>query len=368
MNIFMEKMTFKNFFTYLSEPTTFGVDINDNEIKVFEIEKKKGTHKIVGWNKKSFPQGVVCESEIKDRKKFAEIFLDAVENSHGRKIKGRAIVISIPENKVFLRVLTIPQMTDEEVCEAIKWEVEANIPISINEVYYDWQVMERTGKEMKVLVAASNRQIVDSLIETFGQIGYKICVLEADSIAAQRSILSKEEKKPVILVDIGIEGAGYFIYNKGYPVFSSGGSVSGNMFTDAISKYYGIEWKKAEQLKIKTGLGSNNAERDEMFRTYRGLLSTLVQEIEKTINFYDENLSGGEEGKVEKIFVCGGGSNLKGLLPYLAIHLKRQVIQGNPWENLNLGKEIPPISKEEAQSYVTVIGLALRNCQDGYFN
>lgn len=364
----MSKTIFKNYFTYLSEPKTFGVDINDNEVKVLEIESKKDKHRIVGWNKKRLPKGVVKDCEIVDKEKFSEVFFDTVSSSEGKKPKGKAVVLSIPENKVFLRILNIPVMSKEEVDEAIKWEVEANIPIAINEVYYDWQIVEKAAKKMKVLVAASPRKVVDSLIDTYEQIGYKVCALDADSIATGRSVLSAKEKRPVLLVDIGIEGTGYFIYSRSYPVFSSGGSVSGNLFTDSVSKYYELEWKKAEQFKMKVGLGSNKKEREESFRLYGGLLSTLVQEIEKTINFYDENLSGGEEEKVEKVIVCGGGSNLKGLLPYLAIHLKRQVIQGNPWENVHLGDTIPPISKEEAQSYITVIGLALRNCENGYFN
>ncbi|MEA2007155.1 MAG: type IV pilus assembly protein PilM [Patescibacteria group bacterium] len=360
-------MTFKNYLAYLSEPRTFGVDINDNEIKVFEIEKNKEKHKIVGWNKRRLPKGIVEDCEILDKEKFSEVFFDAVGNSEGKKLKGKAVIVSIPENKVFLRIIKIPKMSEEELCEAIKWEVEANIPISASEVYYDWQIVDKGKKEMRVLVAASPRKVVDSLISTYEQIGYKVCVLEADSIATGRSVLSKKDKRPVLLVDIGIEGTGYFIFSGGYPVFSSGGSVSGNLFTDAVSKYYGLEWKKAEQYKMKMGLGTNKKEREDVFRVYSGLLSTLVQEIEKTINFYDENLSIDNE-KVEKVVLCGGGSNLRGLLPYLAIHLKRQVVQGSPWENVHLGKEIPPISKEEAQSYITVIGLALRNCQNGYFN
>ena len=64
--------------------------------------------------------------------------------------------------------------------------------------------------------------------------------------------------------------------------------------------------------------------------------------------------------------MCGGGSNLKGIIPYLAIHLKMKIEQGNPWTNVKLEKGIPPVSKEAAQSYITVIGLALKSSNYGH--
>ncbi|MEA1925773.1 MAG: type IV pilus assembly protein PilM [Patescibacteria group bacterium] len=361
----MKFSTIKHCLACFSKPRIFNVDINNKDMKIFQIEQKKNRHKVIGWAKKKFPRGVIDDFEVKDKDKFVEVLGEALASNTARKIKGSVVALSIPENKVFLRILDIPVMTEKEAAEAIKWEVEGNIPISIDEVYYDWQIVKKEGKKMKVLIAASPRRIIDSLIEAFEHADLRVCILEADSIAVERSLLPQNENDPILVVDIGIEGTGYFVFYNGYPVFSSSGYISGQMFTDAVAKYYEIEWDKAEHYKTKVGLGSNRKEREEALCFYSPLLTTLIQEIEKTINFYNENLSGNSKKEVRKVILCGGGSNFKGLLPYLAIHLKRQVAQGNPWENIKLAKEIPPISKEEAQSYITVIGLALKSSNYG---
>ncbi len=365
----MNLATIKQCASYLSGQRIFGVDINNKDVKIFQVEQnKKGKYKIVGWGKRLMPKNVIEDFEVKDIKKFTEILKEVLEQETAKKIKGSLVVLSVPEDKVFLRILTVPLMDEEEVAEAIKWEVEGNIPIALDEVYYDWQIVEKGEKEMKVLVAATPRKIIDSLVESFERLGLHACFLEADSMATGRNLLPKDESEPVLVVDVGIEGTGYFVYHNGYPVFSSSGSISGQMFTDVVAKHYGMEWDKAEHYKTKVGLGSSKKEREEALKLYSPLLTTLIQEVEKTIIFYNENLSADPKKCVEKIIFCGGGSNLKGMLPYLAIHLKRQVIQGNPWQNLELVKGIPPISKEEAQSYVTVIGLALKDYQNGNHN
>lgn len=345
----------------LFEPRTFAVDISSKDIKIFQIKKRRGKHKIIGWSKKELPDGVLDGFEVKDKDKFVRLIKDALSADTARKIKGNSVILSIPEDKIFLRTISIPIMSEKEISETIKWEVEQNLPISIDEVYFDWQIVARKRSELKVLVAASPRAVIDSFVEALGCAGFYTSVLEADSMATGRSLLSYKITDPVLVVDIGIEGTGYFIYHDNYPIFSSGGSVSGHMFTDSVSKYYELGWNKAEHRKTKIGLGSNQKEREEALRLYAPLLTTLVQEIEKTIIFYNESLGGEKKRKIQEVILCGGGSNLKGLVPYLAIHLKRKVIQSDPWKNIKLDKGIPLISKEEAQSYVTAIGLAIRN-------
>ena len=64
--------------------------------------------------------------------------------------------------------------------------------------------------------------------------------------------------------------------------------------------------------------------------------------------------------KIERVIISGGGANLKGLIPYLTTRLAREVITGDPWINLNLGKNLPLISKENSTRYATVIGLAMQ--------
>jgi len=362
----MKISTIKQYYSYLSRSKMFGVDINNKDMKIFQIEHHNGKHRITGWAKKLLPAGIIDDFEVKDREKLIEILKSALDTDTAKKIKGSAIVLSVPEDKIFLRILDVPKMEDEEIPEAIKWGVEENIPISIDEVYYDWQIVHKEKENMKILVAASPKRVIDSLIDSFEEAGLHVCILEADSMATGRSLLAKGENNPVLVVDIGIEGTGYFIYHDGYPVFSSSGSISGQMFTDAVSKYYELEWKKAEHFKTKVGLGTNRKEREEALRLYNPLLTTLVQEIEKTIAFYNENLNENTKKKVDKIIMCGGGSNLKGIVPYLSISLKMKVSQGNPWQNVVLEKGIPPVSKEEAQSYITVIGLGLKSCNYGH--
>ena len=363
----MSGNSFKKYFSYFSKPQTFAVDVNNSDLKVFQIERKGKKDIVCGWSKKFLPQGVVVDFEVRKTDEFVAILREALDEAAGRKIKGKSVIVSVPEDKVFLRLIKLPPMEESEVEEAIQWELESNIPISIEEVYFDWQIVKKESKSIDVLVAATPKRVVDSILTSFEMAGLSVSVLEADSVATKRSVLGEDEKDAVLVVDIGIDGTAYFVYRDGYPVFSSSSSVSGKLFTDVVAKEFGIETKKAENYKTKIGLGSNKSEREESLKIFKPILSNLIQELNRTIDFYNENLLI-ENKKIEKVILVGGGSSMKGLVSYVALHLKKEVVQGNPWKNVKFEKQIPPISQEKAQSYITAIGLALRAVEDENFN
>ena len=118
-----------------------------------------------------------------------------------------------------------------------------------------------------------------------------------------------------------------------------------------------ISFEEAEKIKLTYGIG-NDFKNDSLLKMQQPVLENLVQEIERSIDFY---LTGLKYSKsIDKIILCGGGANSKGLLPYLSKKLKREIELGNPWINMKLGRNVPIIKKDQAVQYSTAIGLALK--------
>lgn len=354
----MAAVSFGKKYLNIGSRQAFGVDFNNESIKILQLFKSRKYSELAGWAKKNLPKNVMDYYDIQDEKKFQETFLSAVKESEG-KIKGRDIVISLPENKVFTRTITIPLMEQQEAAETVKWETESNIPIAIDEVYYDWQIVEKEKENMKVLVMACPKKLIDHYLRVFEEIGYNVVAMEAESIATGRSVLGVDDKSASLIVDIGSENTSFAIYQNGFPVFTSSGSVSGKIITDMLSKTLKIDEEKAESYKIKIGLGDEKSTKGEGYEALKPVVSSMVVELQRTINFFEEKLNTSKDS-ISRIIMCGGGANLKGLAAYLAVNLQIDVVLSNPWTNLFLGANTPPISKEQSQGYANVIGLALR--------
>jgi type IV pilus assembly protein PilM len=361
----MVKNFFKKYFNY-KIPKAFGVDFNDNSVKVVQLANKGKKCLVESFGSKIFPKGVILDHEIKDIGKFVEVFKSAVKDCKG-KIKGSGLVVALPESRVFIRMITVPSLENKELAEAIKWEAESNIPISIEDVYFDWQVVARENESMKVLIVACPKKIIDNYNQVLSNAGFEVLVFEPESIGSGRCAINFEEQRPLMLVDIGQRSTSFSIYENGFPVFTSGSSFSGNMITDVISKKKGISLERAESIKVKIGLGENIKEKQEMEQILNPVIDGLASEIDKTTNFYKEKLSQSSKGEISEVLLSGQGSNLKGITSCLAIKLRTPVKEANPWENFCLDGKIPIIPKIEAQGYVTAIGLAMRaNCYEDY--
>ncbi|HCP08651.1 MAG TPA: hypothetical protein DIT25_02550 [Candidatus Moranbacteria bacterium] len=342
------------------DPDIFGIDLSDLSVKVLQLEKDGALEKIRSFSVGEIPKGNIDDGNIINKEKVAEIIKKTVEKAAPKKIKIKKVICSLPESKVFLRIVAIPKMRDSEVREAIKWEMEANIPLPIEQVYFDWQVLSSAEKnKQNVLTVAVSKKIVDDLMEVFDLADLEVYGLEVESVASARSLIDeKEEKKNMaeLIVDLGAQRTSFIMAIDGFPYFTSSIPFSSESINDAIAKGLNLSAPEAEKVKILHGIESNHE--NPIFRAIGSLLENLVQEIEKTLDFY-----GGmekEPAPVGKIILSGGGSNLKGLLPFLAKRLNKEVEIGDPWVNLKMGNYLPAIDRQSASRYSTVIGLALR--------
>lgn len=341
------------------------MDLTDFSVKIFELEKNGKLDSIRSFSSKEIPPGLVENGIILNKEKVGEIIKEAINAAGPKKINTKKVICSIPESKVFLRTISIPAVSEEEAVEAIKWEVEASIPLSVDQVYYDWQFLDKENGKQNVLTVAVSREIADSLIDLLEGCGLVVYGLEMESIPSVRSLISAEAKKEdvFLIVDIGAEKTSFIITKKNIPYFTSSIPFSSSGITDVISSQMNVSHDEAEKIKLAQGI-EHALENNAIFNMMRPFLENLSVEIEKTIDFY-KTMSKEKREDINKIIISGGGANLKGLIPYFSTRLSREVVFGSPWVNLNLGKNLPPISRNDSARYATAVGLAMRGINYG---
>lgn len=342
-----------------SKEDLFGLDLGNHSVKIIQMKKRGKLDEIRSWG--IFEVGSECikDGRIIDKEKMSQIIQKALERVQPHKISTRKVVCSLLESKVFLRIISIPAMKKESVSEAVKWEMEANIPLSIDEVYYDWQLLDKKDKKRRILAVAVSREVVDEMVETLELAGLSVYALEMESVATARSLIPQEadSKEAFFIVDIGKTKTSFVISEGVVPVFTSSIPFSSFGITESISKGLGVRIEEAEKLKIQQGI-EHSFQNSSVFGFVKPFLENLAVEIEKSIDFYQETPE--KSKKITRIFLSGGGSNLRGLASYLTARLSKEVILGNPWTNFRFGNKLPIINKKDSACFSTAIGLALR--------
>lgn len=364
------------------KPRAFGLDISDLSLKIVELKKKRGVPSLSSFGEEKIRPGIIKKGEIEKEDDLVETIKAAMDKVQGKRIKTKYVVTSLPEEKAFFQVIQMPKIPPEDLKSAVIYEAENYIPLPIESVYLDFQVIpplhDHLG-HLDVLITAMPKQTIDSYVSSLKKAGLEPIALEVESLAIIRALIKNETTTtPVLLIDFGATRTSFIIFSGHSLRFTSSIAVSSENFTEIISKTLGVELAEAKKLKIKYGLEEKiklkikddrskiKKERGKIFEALIPALVDLIQQIKKHLYYYQTHAAhehlppGGKQ--VSKILLCGGGANLKGLPEFLSSELKLPVELGNPWINIlpKGQKNISEFPQKEALRYATALGLALR--------
>jgi len=367
-----------NFLNLKSE--SFGLDVSDLSLKLVKLKKKEKILSLASFNEAKITSGIIEKGEIKDEGALSNIIKETVDKAKGEKIRTKYVICSLPEEKAFLQVIQMPLMGRDKLKEAVYFEAENYIPLPLDQVYLGFQTIKPIVNHLDhfdVLIAALPKKIVDSYVSCLKKASLIPKVLEIESQAITRALIKNGVvPHPLLLIDFGTTKTSFIIFS-GYSLrFTSSIPISSQKITQTISKKLKIDQKDAERLGAKYGLEGKNLlkikdktetekETVKIFEVIEPLFKDLIEQIKNYLTYYHTHIHHEHlplnSKEVEKILLCGGGANFKGLVDFLAGELKIPVELGNPWINILPEPliEVPGLSYRESLSFTTTLGLAL---------
>jgi len=156
---------------------------------------------------------------------------------------------------------------------------------------------------------------------------------------------------------------GLAIVSDGVLTFTSTLEVEEEGLSKAIMQYLSVSETEVARIKNEEGL-IGSKDNKELFSALLSVAETLKDGIDKHYRYWKTRVDekGNRVKPIEKIILCGGNSNLRGLPEFLSGALKIPVEHGNVWANaFSFDDFIPEMNRFQSLSYATAIGLALRD-------
>lgn len=331
-----------------------GLDISTTGIKVMAVNPKKMT--VLGYGSVDLDPAHVQEAMVGG----GDFLVDALKKLLKDGIKGHLpsdhVVMSVPTSRTFSRMMVLPADAEKNLAEAVQLEAEQYIPVAVEDLYLDYQVLERNAKEINVLVSAVPKKIVDSLTQACTKAGLVVSMVEPGLNSAARIIKATEEGHlPSVIVDIGAATSDIGLLDGGTVRLTGSVAVGGHTFTLRISEGLKVSLEEAHQLKVHSGLGPG-PNQSKLKIALEGSLGQIVSEMRKIIRYYNERI--GVKTKIEQIIIVGGGSNVPGIGEVITDSMLMPARVASPWEELKFGSLEPP-SRQFKQRYITAAGLAI---------
>ena len=340
-----------------------GIDIGSSFIRVVEIGRRGQIYRLENYGEigniflKKKPFRIFQHNALAFSNKEIAKTLQAILKEAG--IQTKEVAFSIPDFCSFFTSFEMPAMAEEEIPQAIQYEVRPYIPLPLNEVTLDWSIIEGEPSKtpLKVLVVAIPTDIVLQYQEIAQLTDLKLKFLESEVFSlARASIKNNKEQKVTGLIDIGARSTTCSVLEKGILKISHSFNIGGNELTDIIAKSLNIDYNKAEETKIKYGLVPD---RDNIRKILIPLIDSILEEVKKALrDFY---LQEGKE--VEEIVLSGGLAKMPGLKEYFSTTLKKRVIISDPFLRIDCPSVLVDTLREIGPTYAIAVGLALKGLE-----
>ena len=314
---------------------TFGLDISDQSVKYAKVVRAKHGLRLAAYGELAIPRDVIVDGEIKKADDLKTLLRDWLSRG-GRELRSSWVVASLPEEKSFLRIIQIPKVKRGTVADAIRWEIESNIPLPAADLLYDYEIIEPLEDHLDhldVMIVAFPKAVVEPYASVLAGCGLSIAALELESQAIVRATIRNLREKPVtIVVDVGRTRTSFIIFSGGALIFTTTVKVGGEMFESQIARILGVPPNEAIALKKEWGL-SRRAFDGKVYGALVPTLSVLADEMRQAIRYYREHTvhTHGASETINTVLLTGGDANLLGLPTFLSSILKIPVRTANPF-------------------------------------
>jgi len=153
--------------------------ISDTEVTLLVM---KGMQ-VDRWAALPLEPGLVSQGVITDEARVAELVRELFARE---KAKAKKVTVAISGHDTLYRILTLPDVPEAVLPEAVRREARRTIPTPLEHVYYSYQSIPAMKGERKVFLATFPRTSVDAMVRTLNQAGVRPYVMDLAPLAISR--------------------------------------------------------------------------------------------------------------------------------------------------------------------------------------
>ena len=285
-----------------------GISIGNYRISVSYVVKRQ----LKSYFYENVPDNAVKDGLIQYWDAMSEFLRDTLKQ-HGIKCKN--VIFSVPLNGVYIRNIELPLMNLQQLELNLPFEFHDYISESSDKYFYDYAVIEKTDKSMKLQAVACSKELIEryrkmAKAAKLVPIGLVPEVIGIQRIlGAYRQQFSIEEQKDFAILDMGDQSFKIHFYNKGIYNATRTFEPGGQSLAEKISEINGTDIH-ISHLALEDNL-NNIQSHPSLVQMYEN----RAVEIMRALNFYSYS---NNNNNIDTLYYCGGVSNIRKFIKVLS--------------------------------------------------
>jgi len=346
--------------------SVWAIDIGSNALKALRITEGEDGLEVIGFD--FIEHRTILTSEDVEPSERAGIVAETMHKFAERNdVEHDKVAISVAGHNSFARFIKLPPVEQKRIPEIVQFEAVQQIPFDINEVEWDWQLMDNPDSdETEVGLFAIKNELIAEIMDHFAAENMQVGHVQIAPIALHnyanfdRSDIGSSKEKATVILDMGADNTTLVVSTKN-TVWQRSIRIGGNTFTEAIQDKFDISFRKAEKLK-RTALMSKYVR--QIFSAMKPIYTDLGSEVQRSLGFYSSSGPGRDKG-FSKIIAIGGGMKLKGVAKYLQQTLGIPVEKLDKVRKIKLGEGLSEAKfHENISDFMIAYGLGVQVLDD----
>ena len=338
------------------------LDIGSSSIKMLEVRGSGSAMRILNAGIAPLPPNAVQGNVVQDSGSVSQAIRALLER---QGVKTTEVVAAVPGPAVIIKRATFPVQDPKDLEETILFEAGNFIPESLDNVNLDYQVLDPdpAATDVDVLLVAVRKDVLNGYVTAISEGGLIPVVVDVDYFALENMFEANYTPGPeevVALINIGARYSSINIMKGKRSMFNGDVPVGGRQCTDLLVRELGLNFDKAEELKIKGGKGGSEGAAFEKIITAAS--EQLLDEVQRALSFF---WVGSAEEQVSTVYLSGGSAQLPGLAQAMSKRLQIPVEVSNPFRQLTISRHADEqFIQQHASALAVSVGLATRRPGD----
>ena len=363
----------RNVFSRLVTPrmSAFGLEITSNSLKLIEL-RGSGPFTVGAASFREVPAGAIAKGEILDLELVAHMLR---EEHRVARVRSRYVVSTIVNHHVVTRNIQMPKLPASELDEALKWEAERYIPFPMADVSFDYKVLPPQpgvpDDQVTVTIVAARLEHVTRQAELIKRAGLEPLAIDTKSFSLLRTFANDfrnaDPDSVVLMLEIGGGITTISAVRNNTVLLNRNIAISGDNFTEALMRYFDVDFRTAEDLKVHHGtvvrvpdapaveLDDRHVSRAQIYEALRPTLFDLTAEVRRSIDFLTVQLG---EIPIHEMLITGGATGTHGMAQAMEQILELPVRTPDPFQSISDPGNI--INTRVPALLAVPIGLAIR--------
>ncbi len=155
--------------------------IEDADIKLLVTRGKQ----VEKWARLLLEPGLVRDGVILDETQVADRIKELFEL---QKVRAKRVIVGLSGLNSIFRVISLPELPQAILHEAVRNEARRVIPLPLEEVYLSYQPIPAPAEETRIFLVAFPRNSTDALIKTLRMAGLNPYMMDLAPLALCRSV------------------------------------------------------------------------------------------------------------------------------------------------------------------------------------